>query len=570
MLKQTLQSALSFFSKRVKIGIRLLLWCVAFPFLLQSILFMSSCAQVVMPSGGKTDTVPPHVRKSVPENGSANFNSKRVEIQFDEFIQLKDLNSQLLISPPMEKQPDVKVKNKTLSIEFQEPLKPNTTYNLNFGSAIADIHESKAAVNFRYVFSTGAFVDSLSVSGTVRNAHTGNPEKAVFVMLYDNAADSTPYLHVPAYFGRTDVNGFYRINNIRAATYRVVALQDANNNYLVNTDEQIGFRTEPLVLQRNDTVNLRLFKEETARQRIRKAYQAGYGKILLAFNKRVEGLKLRPLNCELNATDQVIESNKGGDTITFWYLKPKPDSLLLEVGDKDRIYDTLRYKLITREKMLSQNKGVKPPLVIKTNVNRDRPFDLDAPLIFVPQGPVKNQFDESKMTLTEDTGKVNLFKHGRFRWKEADRNALTQEWRDTTGGLKESRKYHLLVLPGAYKDLFGFTNDTLRMDFKTQEIRNYGTMKLHLHIAQGKYIVQLLDDKDAVMRETVIANGEDVYYEYLQPGTYRLRLIYDTNGNGKWDTGHLLQHRQPEATLYNIQPVTIRGNWDQELDWYVK
>jgi hypothetical protein len=386
MLKQTLQSALSFFSKRVKIGIRLLLWCVAFPFLLQSILFMSSCAQVVMPSGGKTDTVPPHVRKSVPENGSANFNSKRVEIQFDEFIQLKDLNSQLLISPPMEKQPDVKVKNKTLSIEFQEPLKPNTTYNLNFGSAIADIHESKAAVNFRYVFSTGAFVDSLSVSGTVRNAHTGNPEKAVFVMLYDNAADSTPYLHVPAYFGRTDVNGFYRINNIRAATYRVVALQDANNNYLVNTDEQIGFRTEPLVLQRNDTVNLRLFKEETARQRIRKAYQAGYGKILLAFNKRVEGLKLRPLNCELNATDQVIESNKGGDTITFWYLKPKPDSLLLEVGDKDRIYDTLRYKLITREKMLSQNKGVKPPLVIKTNVNRDRPFDLDAPLIFVPQG----------------------------------------------------------------------------------------------------------------------------------------------------------------------------------------
>ncbi len=538
-----------------------------------SILIWTSCAQVVPPSGGKKDTRPPHARKYQPDSAMVHFHSKQVEIQFDEFIQLKDLNTQLIVSPPMEKTPDIRVKNKTLLIEFREPLRDSTTYTINFGTALQDVHEGNPLTNFRYVFSTGAYVDSLQLKGTVINALTLVPEKGVMVMLYANLDDSVVYKKLPSYFSRTDANGVYQIVNIKPGTYKVFALHDVNNNYKFNPDEMIGFRQEPLLLTHNDTANFVLFREDVQTQRIRRAYQAAHGKIGLVFNKPVEGLKIRPLNYSFSDEQRtLIETNTRGDSVTFWYANPKQDSLMLEVSDKYRVYDTLRYKLITHDKMLSLRKGKKASLSVRPNVLRS-PFDLETPIKFEFDNPV---FDIStlasgKFVLTADTSKKNLFYKGVFAVPApADKNRRFYTWTDTAHVIKESKKYHLTVLPGAFKDMFGFFNDTLRLEFKTQELRFYGTLKLNMHAPAGDYVMQLLDENENIIRESKLKGGQEIYYEYLTPGKYRMRLIYDANHNGKWDTGNYLRKEQPERVLYNTQAVTIRSNWDQEVDWYIK
>lgn len=537
------------------------------------LLLLSSCAQVVAPSGGKKDEKAPFPKKYTPDSAATHFHSKTVEIQFDEYVLLKDLNNQLIISPPMEKQPEIRVRNKSLLIEFKEPLKDSTTYTINLGNAVQDIHENNPIRNFRYVFSTGSYVDSLSLKGTIQNALSLSPEKGVLVMLYKDLQDSVPYKQVPSYFGRTDDNGNYRISNVKAGTYKVFALHDANANYKINPGEMMAFAPQPLNLLHNDTMNFLLFKEDVEKQKLLKAYQAAHGKVVLGFSKPVEGLKLRPLNFSVSDVQkEIVETNATGDTAIFWFTSPKTDSLILEVSDKDKIFDTLRYKLITRAKMISQNKGEAPRLVINANVGRDRPFDLNTPIRFEFNNPVMDISPDlfSKLILRKDTAKKNLFTGGKIEQIHKKRTSRIYNWRDTTGSIKENGLYHMIILPGAFRDMFGFTNDTVRTDFKTQELRYYGTFKLHLHIAKGKYLLQLLDEKDGVVREQKINDGEEVYFEYLNPAKYRMRLICDTDGNGKWSTGNYLRHIQPEHVIYNVESVMIRSNWDQELDWYVK
>jgi hypothetical protein len=532
----------------------------------------SSCAQIVPPSGGKPDTRPPHARKYEPDSAAVHFHSKTVEIQFDEFIQLKDLNSQLIISPPMEKTPDIRVKNKSLLIEFREPLKDSTTYTINFGTALQDVHEGNPLTNFRYVFSTGAYVDSLTLSGKVTNALTLVPEKGVMVMLYEKLDDSVPYKRLPSYFSRTDANGNYQIANIKPATYKVFALRDANNNYKCNADEMIGFRDQVVNLNHSDTANLVLFKEDVKIQRIKRVYQAGHGKILFVFDKPVEGFKVRPLNCTFGEGEKInVEYNTRKDSVTFWFGNPKLDSLILEVRDKDKVYDTLRYKLITREKMLSQRKGKKASLSVKLNVVRN-PFDLETPILFEFDDPVLDfsSATPEKLILTEDTSRRNLFSKGLFSYANKEKNMRVYSWKDTAHVIKESKKYHLTMLPGAFKDMFGFYNDTMKVEFHTQELKYYGTLKLNMHAPAGKYVLQLLDENDGIVRESLMKGDQELYYEFVPPGKYRMRLIYDANANGKWDTGNYLKHEQPEHVIYNIQTVTIRSNWDQEVDWFIK
>jgi uncharacterized protein (DUF2141 family) len=537
------------------------------------VLLLSSCAQVVAPSGGKKDERAPFPRKYAPDSVAVHFKSKTVEIQFDEYVELKDLSNQLIISPPMNKLPEIRVRSKTLLITFKEPLKDSTTYTINLGNAVQDIHENNPIRNFRYVFSTGSYVDSLSLKGSVINALTLTPEKGVLVMLYKDLTDSVPYTHVPSYFGRTDDNGNYRISNVKGGIYKVFALRDANSNYKINPGEMMGFAAEPIKLFHNDTLNFLFFKEDVAVQKLFKGYQAAHGKIVLAFAKPVEGLKLKPLNFSIaDIQKSIVETNVSGDTATFWFTSPKKDSLLLEVRDKDKIYDTLRFKLITRAKMISLNKGETAKLAIKTNAGRDRPLDLNTPIVFEFARPVFDNNPEliNKLILRRDTIKKNIFKEGRFQRTELNGNARMQTWTDTSNSIKENTTYHLLILPGAFKDMLGFTNDTIRADFKTQELKYYGTLKMHVHIAKGKYLLQLLDEKDGVVREQGIEDGQQVYFEYLNPAKYRTRLIVDSDGNGKWSTGNYMRHLQPERVIYNVQSVMIRSNWDQEVDWYVK
>lgn len=209
-----------------------------------------TCAQQGSPSGGPRDEDPPIVLECDPPNYSTRFEAEKVLITFDEFIVLDNVNQQLTVSPPMEEKPEVRLRKKTIIIKFMELLKDSTTYTLNFGSSIKDLHEGNKLLNYEYVFSTGDVLDSLSVKGTLKYARDlSDPEESITVMLYNDLRDSVPLTDIPLYVGRSDDSGVFSINNLRPDLYKVFALKDGNSNLLFDLPtEEIGFLDSNLIV----------------------------------------------------------------------------------------------------------------------------------------------------------------------------------------------------------------------------------------------------------------------------------------------------------------------------------
>lgn len=214
------------------------------------LLLTGGCAQQGAPTGGPQDEDPPVVVKTEPQNYSANFEAKRIEITFDEYLDMGNFAQELVVSPPMETQPEVRMRKKTLIIEFEEALKEDVTYTFNFGEGIKDLNERNVLLNYEYVFSTGETLDSLSVKGTLKNAFDLTvPELPINVMLYTELADTMPLKQIPYYVGRTDKEGNFAVNNLRSGVYKLFVLKDANNNFLFDLPtEQIAFLDTSLLV----------------------------------------------------------------------------------------------------------------------------------------------------------------------------------------------------------------------------------------------------------------------------------------------------------------------------------
>ena len=241
--------------------------------LLVGILLLSSCAQVVSPGGGAKDILPPKTSKYIPDSAQLNFNSRIIEITFDEYIQLKDLNNQLIISPLLAKTPDITVKGKTLIIELdkEETLKPNTTYCMSFGNAIRDLNENNAIEDFKYIFSTGTFIDSLSLVGKIQNGFNQSTEKGILALLYSDLSDSIVYKNQPDYFAKTEKDGTFRINNIKAGKYKLVAIKDGNANYKYDGEtESIGFINGSIDISEKQNIVIDLFQEPAKKVYLKK------------------------------------------------------------------------------------------------------------------------------------------------------------------------------------------------------------------------------------------------------------------------------------------------------------
>ncbi len=207
-----------------------------------SAVFISGCAKIVAPTGGPKDEEHPLIVEIDPPDNTVNFDRKKISITFNEHIQLKDLNNNLIISPPIEEKPDIKDKGKTLVIEFMEELKDSTTYNIYFGNSVQDFNEGNPIENFQYVLSTGSYIDSLSIKGQVINSFNLLPEEGVFVMLYKDFEDSVPIKQIPLYISKTNEKGVYRINNIGNNQYKLFSLRDFNKNYLFDLpNEEIAY-----------------------------------------------------------------------------------------------------------------------------------------------------------------------------------------------------------------------------------------------------------------------------------------------------------------------------------------
>jgi hypothetical protein len=548
------------------------------------VVILASCAKVVAPTGGPKDTTPPKLVRSTPAFRSTNFKGKEVIITFNKFIQpLKDANNQVIISPPPEKQPEMRLKGKSIVIKFGEDLKPNSTYNIYFGDAIQDLNESNIKKNFYFTFSTGEKIDSLELRGRVNNAETGLPEKDVFVELYTGTTDSLPMKERPFYVGKSNTYGDFTIKYLANKSYKLFALKDANSNLKYDLPtEMIAFDSNPVMpeaplpdsvdsLKRINTGiyhQVSLFLETDSVQRVDKKSLVDRKKIILQFRFGVKKLDIKTLNFKIDDWN-FNEWNNRRDSLSAWFVKPLPDTIQLVVKADNMKPDTLQFV----QKVIKQPASTKGPKKETAKVKVDiRPLSLQGsnqpynqPLTFETTTPVnENKLTGLRLTHGKDTTRVNAvwydsISHRRF--------IINQKW-------KEKSSYSLLIPSGRLKDIFGAVNDSVIIQFNTLEERDYGTIILDTKITTttGQWIIQLMDEKGTVLRQFITNKSDKVKFELLPPGKYNIKAFYDANSNGVWDTGNYLKHQQPEKVIRftKLKEFEVRPFFDSIESWELK
>lgn len=525
--------------------------------------FLASCAQMFPPSGGEKDVTPPQVLKdkSAPINGSVNFNSKTIVLVFDEFIKLNNPNEQIIISPAMEEKPDYVLKGKKLFIELNSELKPNTTYTINFGNCITDITENNPAAGMTYVFSTGTFIDSLNLSGTVTNAFTNAPEKNVWVLLHKNLSDTSFQKNFPDYLAKTDANGNYSLQNLSAGEYTIYALKDGNSDYKYSQpSEEIAFHSETIVVgEKNETVNLRMFTESTQKQYVKSSRYIWPGKIQMVVNKPYDfwNAEVLPYDTMTKSKNHSIYKNVIGDTIDIW-LRNQPTENTEEIKvllPMNR--DSLNPKRDTVTVRISGTKKEVPELKLKHNANKN--FGL--------YDVLKLKFD--RPVAIHETDRIRLYKKDSVFVEELIKPlgygiSLMNTWEEKTD-------YKLILEDSAFKELYqGKYSKADTILFSTVQKDYYGNIIANLMIPEGTFYLELLGASDKTIQKVLLSPNQKTTLEHLKPGSYKLRIFEDTNRNSTWDTGNLTEKKQPEKIYYYKEPIVIRSNWDFELTWKIE
>ncbi|WP_212923042.1 Ig-like domain-containing protein [Capnocytophaga cynodegmi] len=528
-----------------------------FLFLIILISVFWQCARRGSPTGGPKDEKPPVLLFAEPKSGVTQFNRNKIRLIFDEFVVIKDLRKQLIISPPMENFPIISPMSasKKLDISILDTLKPNTTYVLNFGSSIQDYNEGNPYSDFKYVFSTGNFVDSLKIKGKIKDAYKPKPDNFVTIMLYEyneNYKDSLVYKDKPTYVTNTlDSLETFELNYLRKGKYILVALKDKNSNYRFDQKEdKIAFWNEPISVEDIDTLpsyELTLFKEILNYKPARPT-QVSENRISFGFEGSTDSVQIKPISPVKGDFKYIISKEPKKDTLNFWFSPKQSDSLLFVVQKSQKI-DTFKVRL----------KNMKPDSLLISNS-----FSGELPM-------GKNFAWKSNIPILKvDTTKIKVFDKDSLQLPfktKLDKDKLEYS---LLFDKKYNTSYRIEALPEAITDFFGNTNDTLRVNLKTKKLEDYSILKLTIKKElQFPVILQLTNEKgDKTESELYFETAQKEYvFENINPGKYKIRIIEDKNKNKIWDTGNFLKRIQPERILYYPNLVELRANWEVEEVW---
>ena len=514
-----------------------------------SALFIN-CANRGNPEGGPKDLEPPTIIKTEPENYSINFNNKEIKIYFNEYIKIKDIQKQLIISPPMNNQPEIIPlgnASKYISIKINDTLQPNTTYAFNFGNSITDNNEGNPFPYYKYVFSTGDYIDSLSVKGQILDAEKKDPDTFISVMLYEvdsTFTDSIIYKNPPKYITNTlDSVTTFSIDNVKAGKYMLVALKDENNdNKFQQKTDKIAFHKGFINVPTDSFYTLKLFKEASDFNAIRPQLVSGE-KIAFGYEGDYRNMEISLKSNVPEGFSSRITKDAQADTLYYWYVpKLEMDSLVFNVSKDDYSKD-----FVVR---LKNNK--RDTLVVnaypKGGIGYEEDFKISGTTPF-------KSFDISKIAITaKDSSNVSFT--SAF---DTISNTLSLNFKKT-----DDNNYNVNVLPETFTDIFGDTNDSLTFRLVTSKQNTYGNVRIRLLNATYPVIVQLTDEKWDVKYEQYSTKEEVLDFLNVTPAKYKIRIIYDANGNGKFDTGNYLKNIQPENSSYFEMKDAVRADWSFE------
>ncbi|TWR24337.1 hypothetical protein FPZ42_17840 [Mucilaginibacter achroorhodeus] len=516
------------------------------------ILFVFGCAAIQRPQGGPRDLTPPKLVKATPPNMTRNFNAKEVTLEFDEFFKLTNTYQEITMSPTPEKPPEYNANRKTLQIKFKDTLMKNTTYVINFGKAIQDVNESNVLKNFTYVFSTGQHIDSLSMSGTVVNSTTQEREKDATVMIFPLSQDSVYFgKRKPSIFTTTDSSGNFSLNNLHEGSYRIYALKESSPNKIFDNDKElIAFSKKPIVLSK-DTSNIRLalFNQVPDKFRVEKKF-GNDGVLSLLFNKRLANPSVKVIYPAALNDEKIVELSKNKDTATVYMRNMNWDSLRVAVYDGNKPLDTVYQRKQLKESFV-RNLG------FKYGINRDNRLKPGSDLSITATLPIAS-YEQGLMILKEDSTTIQNFT---ITKDTASTRTVYLKYRFRPG-----RKYQLLLNEAAFTDIYGDKNKRTAVNFEGDKQENYSQLTLKVTVPeQGKsYVVELLDDQKNLLRSDPITGNTSIVYKNYLTGKYRIRVVYDNNKNGRWDSGNVRQKQQPENIWVYDKELLLRPNWESE------
>ena len=595
-----------------------------FIYIVVATLLLASCAnRGIGPQGGPKDTVPPKPLKAEPEIGTLNFQSKRIEVTFDEYIQLNNLSENMLMSPPQQTPPDVKARGKRLIINFQDSLHENTTYTIDFGDAVCDFREKVPLHGFSYYFSTGDEIDTLEYIGRVYDAATLNPLKGIMVGIHRDMADSAvtrlPFLRI----AKTDSTGTFRIGNIHPGTYRLYAVEDFSRDYRLTLGEAFAFldetievkaaepaAAEPAAIEPDSVMAdslvtdstiafkqlapepviqscLFLFKEQQGKLYLQKVNREKQHYIKMFFSASPDSVPsfrvMRPSEADSTQSDTAwvdptpyiyTAFNASRDTVTIWLtdsLAIKQDTMYFEARYRrtdsllnlEWCTDTLRViwrapRLNARTQEIQDRQNRNRRLELKSNARKD--FEIYDTLRLSSTTPLA--------VIERDS--IHLFERVDTVLKPipftiAPYDSLTQDL-FFLAELQPGGNYELHIDSAALHDVYGITHIAGHYPLQVKTLSDYSTLRVKITPFAPQARIQVLNNKDQVLRE-LPAQAEGALFEHLKPDGYYLRLYMDENGDGKWTTGEWATKRQPEPIYYFPQKIQTKSNWDFEEEW---
>lgn len=586
---------------------------------LATALLVLSCAHKGSLSGGKKDIIPPKVVGMQPPNGSTNFSGKRFSVEFNEFIQLDNINQKALISPPVEEAPDYVLRGKSMLVKFNEELKPNTTYSLYFGDAITDLNEKNPLTNFTYIFSTGDYVDSLSIHGEVIDAFNLSPVEETLIMLYkDNndsiPFDSLPYLVKPYYISKTDVNGRFYLHGLSGDNYLAFALKDLNGSYTYDQPgESIAFLDHliqpeytppdkessspsdslvmpidstalPLIPSKNSLADslaadslaweqqagtnhkMYLFTEYDSTQKLLKLDVLRKDVIQFSFAQPADDIRFLPQNDSISPS-YLEKISRNRDTL-IWYVHDYPldtlELILLHQSDTiEHLYiktDPDKTSRQARRRTIEPTAEEKKYLKMKANTKAGK-LPLNSRLSLHFDYPVSATYTDSLLLVVD----MDSIYNPSFQFSDSLKMELFFEQ-----PTMEETKYALVVPDSCFTDWNGLHNEALSLRFSTNPLKYYGVLHMKLVSETGQaYVLQMLNEKEVLVKETPFSGDTSFTFNYIEPGKYVFKLVVDDNANGKWDAGNYHNKIQAEKVLYYSKTLNIRGNWEIEEEWVI-
>jgi hypothetical protein len=441
-----------------------------------------SCANIIPPSGGPRDSLPPTLVSATPKDSTVNFKGNRISLTFNEFIDLKDVQNNLLFTPTFENVPVIEARLRTLNIRLRDTLEPNTTYTFNFGDAIQDINEGNPLRNFVYTFSTGPFLDSLELRGRVILAETGATDSTIIVVLHKSMDDSAIVKQRPRYVARLDSAGNFRFRNLPRDTFAIYALGDAGlSRRYTSPTQAFAFANAPVAAGTDSLFTLWAYQEQAEDTK----------------TKTTTATRTAPNDKRLRFTSN-LENN----------LQDLTRDLTLTFERPLRLYDSTKIRLTTDS-------------------------------TFSPVAQYSSGLDTTKKILS-----------------------IRTQW-------QEDKAYNLIFQKDFAEDTLGrrlLRDDTL--SFTTRKRADYGNLRIRIrNVDTASNPVLQFVQSDKVVFAVPVKSGLFTH-NLFTPGDYELRILFDTNNNGKWDPGQFFgpDKKQPEIARPIDRKLTVKPNWDNEIE----